>query len=58
MFEVVKHDDYYVIKDVSESIYVSGFRKGEYTFTEDVIYARRYTENTAIMHKDILNGRD
>lgn len=62
MFELEKLYDGYVVKEYRcpgtiVGYYVSDYRKGNYKFTTDHAYAKRFTENTARKHADTLNER-
>lgn len=60
MFEIEKHHNGYVVKGAGRfgrNIYVKTYtRNHEYIFTTDYLYAKKYTEGTAICHMNALNA--
>ena len=59
MFELEKRYNGFVVKEPGSivSIYVQNYnRNHEYIFTTDHLYAKVYTEGTAICHMNALNA--
>ena len=59
---IVYYDDWYGKKNVyyydsnGKKWYIKSFRNSFYTWTKDPLYARHYTEKTAVQHLNRINS--